>query len=552
MPGVSFQRFDLGWTDAQGGHDLIFAWDGSLSGDQLLTLLEWSDSTRDDFEQHWYWIALDDSKIALARVSPQFGGLRGRASTTQAVVIGRLDLAWAADPSPLIALFPDPPERIGAKANWSECREVSINQLNVKLVVSGYGKSLGALVPQLFGACEWRIPLFSQGLPMIEELTIGMRLFSLCPPNAPLKLTPRYSSRNAPANHKQAFRFALETSDTPPLGDAALVWLLDATRTGAKSSSSLNFGGSDSALGRLIEAILFSNAGETRVCGEQVRLLLSLLSLIDQSRESLRGVLLAKFEEKIDSLTDKSRCELVIAILARKSEFVSLGVPALWPLRLLSHPEVLLHINEQFLMPFSGQLLDFFPSLVAQTVSESTISRMPWLPRSLTTKLNGTGESSSSLTTQFHELVRKVLASLVRSPMQLQTQALMTMCWELITICVYPKVPGFEPRRPLPINPLRSAAMDAYHDILFHEERSGRMLAYLAVHPAQFAVYLVGAIEASGGDKSLAVHQVIRSLSEARRIGAFNTLREQLENGFELKEMTDSNRTIVALITRVR
>lgn len=204
------KRFDLGWTTTGGGFDFISAPDGALTTELRIALLKWADSTRDHFEQHFFWGYLDQAHLALVRVSPLLGSMRGgSASTVQAIVLDEDQLIWCQSVEYLVNSLPEAPCEIGKASKWGVLPEISTANNKKKLVQNNaFWQALGVLVANVAAGTPVTLHYGANLDSPQTEIQLLMCMFANLPAHTHRLYKPRFATCTAPNDYETTFRIS--------------------------------------------------------------------------------------------------------------------------------------------------------------------------------------------------------------------------------------------------------------------------------------------------------------------------------------------------------
>lgn len=228
MESLDIWRFDLGWRSPQGNHGLIYEYDGPLQDrNATATLLEWADSTRGSFSQHWYWVPIGATYYALIRISPQEGSKRGGyASTAQALVVDVGAGSGAGDFSALVDMFPPPPREIGNRASWQQLNPISALNSEPRLAADSKYENRRAIarsiMAQILGKNSYLIPVPSLPTPVATEIRWALQLFSTCRATILYcdRGLPAFQTANAPSRRgREGFHFSTDVTPVDLLSE---------------------------------------------------------------------------------------------------------------------------------------------------------------------------------------------------------------------------------------------------------------------------------------------------------------------------------------------
>jgi hypothetical protein len=358
------RRFDLGMRDATGNHGFIAIYDEPLERGEQSEMLRWSDSTRAPFSQHWFWVPISKVNRALIRVSPQSGGLRGMASTTQALVVPENAIAMAMDLSPLITLFPPAPIEIGQPATWSADSSVSCGLISPDDQTVNYA-NLDLLFNQP-GPLDVSRNLSSSGIcrPEIEAIQM-LRLYAMCPDVVRKHVNPSFATSQAPAGNKPCYVFSAQ----PPmlqLGPRCLAWRIACAHLERQVLWRLDPSQPNVVAVSLMAAALNVDQDDP-LSNAQVGDLFALLKKMAQIDFGER--LLTVLERCIGQLKPRAQVDRLLAIQADPAGCEEAGIPPVWAQRLLAAPNTFPSIPAPVFEQLGQAMLRNFPDLLLESVA---------------------------------------------------------------------------------------------------------------------------------------------------------------------------------------
>lgn len=365
MTNITLQRVDLGWRNSGGDYGIITSHDGPLPDGIGRELLGWCDRARGTISEHWYWVGLGEH-LALIRITPQEGGVRGVASTAQAVVLLRSDVIPATDLRELLSVFPAAPLQIGASAAWQA--KAVIDRVALEQIGTSFKANelpLTSLIAQLLGTPLWEIPMEHAHSSLLEEISDALLFFALCPTVSPQTLVPRFASRSAPlTTYYSVFRFSITPTMHLPQYEAAAKWVAIGIYLNSNDVFQLDPMSYESPEAQFIHKALESKTPNIL----EIAKIFHAFGRDAQSKNALQEIVIDCFEK----MPIRQRTSWVNRFHANKSTLDEAGVPSLLPWKIMANREVL----EQLLIFFPDRLPDYIPDLI-QRLPGSIIGIVP-------------------------------------------------------------------------------------------------------------------------------------------------------------------------------
>ena len=399
-----YRRFDFGWRVPGGNHGLIAAHDGRLEPGEEVPLLQWTDLTRAQFRTHWFFVSLTQSTMALIRVSPIDGGLRGAASYSHVLLVPKNEVAWGADLGALLEALPEVPPQIGEPSKWapsvSEVPALDADALAQLAASPALMTALLALpVPLL--ECQ-AIP--AEGLSQEEQITVALRCYALTP-RAVREADLYFASSAAPGYAKPFFGFDTAISANRDNFTLAKFWLMVQGHVPASVFEAMDYLSPESVFG---EVAMWIAAGSG----------LDATTVAQQLIERLVSVPMGEFEDAkfiavegaLTQLAPHTKGPVLLALVRNLEATGVKGASPVWMLRLLADPAALATLTAVDRRGVLRRLFVALPNELARVLATLPVQMHAELVRALHQALLAAGSTvGAQHSAAFMALAERVL-----------------------------------------------------------------------------------------------------------------------------------------------
>jgi hypothetical protein len=330
---IQIQRFDLGWRSAKGSYGVISA-SGTLPPDIMSHLMALTDSAQERFKEYWSWGSISERRLALIRVSPQVGGLRGGdASTAQVIVLNKDDVPWGVNLSTLLTLFPPAPSVIGEQAAWGVNNTIELVSFSNRQQISEINarrEAIATLIDCNNDAVHLEIPTPAAFETLHDEIVEILTLYALCPLATRFRIEQRFTTRSAPASRSEFVLSNPRKLSNSSRSSGAMIWLLATTELASclppNGIATLDPYRPDEVAGQLVREII--RQGETAP-------LLALLKYFGATKQGVSSIV-NEIEAALTTM-DIPQLENWLCNYEKSiSIFKEAGMPEMMPLRIMS------------------------------------------------------------------------------------------------------------------------------------------------------------------------------------------------------------------------
>lgn len=330
-----YRRFDIGWRDPGGNHGLIAAHDGKLEPGEEAPLLQWTDLTRAQFRTHWFFVSLTQSTMALIRVSPIDGGLRGAASYSHVLLVPKNEIAWGADLGALLEAIPAVPSQIGEPSKWApKVAEVPALHADALAQLTASPALMTALLALPFPLRECQgVP--ADGLSQEEQITLALRCFALTP-RAVRETDLYFASSEAPGYARPLFGFDTAISANRDNVTLAQFWLSVQGHVPASVLEAIDYRSPESVFGKVAMWITAESGLDATTVAQQL-----VGRLVAVPMGELEDAKFNAVEQALTQLAPQTKGPVLLALVQNLEATCVEGANPLWILRLLTDPAAL-------------------------------------------------------------------------------------------------------------------------------------------------------------------------------------------------------------------
>jgi hypothetical protein len=351
------RRFDLGWNATARSFDVLSAPDGLLQPTLLTALVQWADTGGHSFVQHYLWGYLDQTHLALVRVSPVAGST---ASTVQAIVLPEAAALWASDVTALLSYFPPAPVQGLASAWRSAPGPLPIQAASVQAQLFTSPILHDTLTDLLTGSGQ-RSALQHSRAPE-AEIRQWLGVFSAIPLCLRRSALPRFATNTAPDNKGKSLRLrpagqhAVATKPVQML--LALLQALPYYRPDALSDMQIE--------SQWRTALLHSlQSPANTIAMAPATQFLSLVKEADRFDAAMRASLLLQAPAAISTFAANERARWLRQLQTELRAHPSAHIPDLWIYQLFLRPDNIELINTAEQIQLLTQVLRRMPELLA-------------------------------------------------------------------------------------------------------------------------------------------------------------------------------------------